>query len=242
MMEFSATFDKLAKALILAQGNMGPVQKSNTNPAFKTQYAGLDGVINAVKPALQSQGIALIQSCGSDGTNVSVETMLLHESGEWMRSTLMLKPVKPDPQGIGSALTYARRYALMAMCGVAPEDDDGNGASGQNAPQSNRSQQHNGNNRAPGPVGVPNVVNAVANEQRKLANRLFTKLNYDEAQRGGFIERVCGGNDDGEAIRTWIDVVHAGMELKVIDSLQNIVAALLSTSSTERESIAEVIA
>jgi hypothetical protein len=132
--EFSPTLAAIAKALLIAQGNMDEVFKSSTNPHFRSKYADLPSCINAVKPALQAAGIALLQAATSnaDASVVFVETMFLHESGEWVRSRLGLRPVKTDPQGAGSAITYGRRYTVLAMCGVAPEeDDDGNRASGR---------------------------------------------------------------------------------------------------------------
>ena len=120
---------ELFSAYAKAQADMGEVLKVATNPAFKSRYADLAAVVEAVMPALSKHGLALIQAPAFDGETVSVETMITHTAGGFMRSTINLRPTKADPQGVGSAITYARRYALMAMAGVAPEDDDGNGAS-----------------------------------------------------------------------------------------------------------------
>jgi hypothetical protein len=130
--EFSENLSNIAKALIRAQLSMDEIFKDSTNPHFRSKYAALPACLNAVKPALLANGIALLQppSSSADGTVVFVSTMFLHESGEWMRTRLGLIPVKDDPQGAGSAITYGRRYTLLGMCGVAPEeDDDGNAAS-----------------------------------------------------------------------------------------------------------------
>lgn len=121
----------LFAAYAKAQAEMGEVVKGATNPAFKSKYADLASVMGAIMPALSKNGLALIQSPSFDGENVVIETMIAHTSGQWMRSTLRLKPTKFDPQGVGSAITYGRRYAAMALTGVAPEDDDGNAASFQ---------------------------------------------------------------------------------------------------------------
>lgn len=149
---FSAKFAQIAKALVVAQGEMGDVIKSNSNPAFKTKYADLAAVIDATYPALQKAKIAVLQapSASFEGKALlSVETILLHESGEYARNILTLKPSKDDPQGIGSAITYARRYALLSLCGVAPEDDDGNNASRTNGTSNGNGQQRgNGNGNA----------------------------------------------------------------------------------------------
>lgn len=119
-----------AKAFIAAQKATEAVKKASTNPAFRSKYADLAGVVEAVVPALNAAGIGVIQMPSFDGELVHVNTTLIHESGASMASTLSMRPTKPDPQGVGSAITYARRYALLAMTGAAPEDDDGNAASG----------------------------------------------------------------------------------------------------------------
>lgn len=119
----------LAKAMAKAQGDLGPVLKDKTNPAFRSKYADLGAVLEAILPALNQAGLSLVQSPSYDGSLVGVTSILLHESGEWMEATLHMKPVKMDPQGIGSCITYARRYAALAIAGAAPEDDDGNAAS-----------------------------------------------------------------------------------------------------------------
>jgi hypothetical protein len=118
-----------AKAFIAAQKATEAVKKASTNPAFKSRYADLAVVVEAVIPALNESGIAVIQSPSFDGDLVSVTTVLLHESGSSVTGTLSMRPTKMDPQGVGSAITYARRYALLGMAGAAPEDDDGHAAS-----------------------------------------------------------------------------------------------------------------
>jgi hypothetical protein len=121
---------QIAAALVKAQRAFGPALKDKNNPAFRSKYADLGACIDAVQDALNANGIALLQQTREDATGVTVETVLLHESGEsWASGPLHVPAAKQDPQGYGSALTYARRYSLMAACGIAPEDDDGNAAS-----------------------------------------------------------------------------------------------------------------
>lgn len=120
---------ELFAALAKAQASIQGAQKGNTNPHFKAKYADLASVWDACREALTSNGLSVTQLPSSDGETVSVRTILAHESGQWISSTLRMRPTKADPQGVGSALTYARRYSLAAMVGVAPEDDDGNAAS-----------------------------------------------------------------------------------------------------------------
>ena len=120
----------IATALVKAQKAFGPALKSSTNPHFKSRYADLSACVEAVITGLNDNGIALIQKCHNCDNGVMVETVLIHESGEILEcGTLHVPASKQDPQGYGSALTYARRYSLMAACGIAPEDDDGNSAS-----------------------------------------------------------------------------------------------------------------
>jgi hypothetical protein len=119
----------LFAALAVAQAEMGPALKQSNNPHFKAKYADLGNVMEACLPALNRNGIAVVQPIGQDETGPYVKTILLHASGETMdfcRCPLIVN--KDDMQGFGSAVTYARRYGLMAMAGIAPEDDDGNAA------------------------------------------------------------------------------------------------------------------
>jgi hypothetical protein len=125
----------LAKALVAAQMATEAVKKASTNPAFKSKYADLSVVVEAVVPALNAAGVSVLQFPAFNGELVSVATTLLHESGSSVTATLHLRPSKLDAQGVGSAITYARRYALMAMTGAAPEDDDGAAASGPREPK-----------------------------------------------------------------------------------------------------------
>ena len=130
-----ATF---AKAFVAAQKGIESIKKGVDNAHFKTKYADLAGVTGAIIPAMNGAGIGVIQLPEFDGEWVSVTTTLMHESGASVTGTLRLRPSKADPQGVGSAITYGRRYSLLAMTGAAPEDDDGNSASGpreKTAPQ-----------------------------------------------------------------------------------------------------------
>ena len=128
--------NKIASALVKAQNQFGPALKSNTNPHFKSKYADLSACVEAVVDALNANGVFLMQQTSECTDGVTVETLFLHESGESLSSGKLHVPAsKQDPQGYGSALTYARRYSLMAACGIAPEDDDGNAASRRQEPK-----------------------------------------------------------------------------------------------------------
>ena len=117
---------KISAAFVAAQKAFGPALKTNTNPHFKSKYADLSACIEAVIDALHDNGIAMIQKTINVDSGVCVETVFVHDSGETLSSGQLHVPAaKQDPQGYGSALTYARRYSLMAACGIAPEDEIG---------------------------------------------------------------------------------------------------------------------
>jgi hypothetical protein len=121
---------QIATALVKAQKAFGPALKTSTNPHFKSRYADLSNCVEAVIDALNDNGIYLMQKCYENQNGVTVETMFIHESGEMIECGILSIPAtKMDAQGHMSALTYARRGSLMAACGIAPEDDDGNNAS-----------------------------------------------------------------------------------------------------------------
>lgn len=118
----------IAAALAKAQAEMGKAIKESTNPAFRSKYADLGNVMDACLPALNKHNIAVIQPIVSDVDGRFVKTILIHESGETLECAVPLIVGKNDMQGLGSAITYGRRYGLMSMAGIAPEDDDGNAA------------------------------------------------------------------------------------------------------------------
>ena len=123
-------------AFVKAQKSFGAALKTSTNPHFRSKYADLSACVEAVIDGLHANNLALIQCTHPSESGVSVETILLHESGGRISGGVFHVPAsKQDPQGYGSALTYARRYSLMATCGIAPEDDDGNAASKKRPPR-----------------------------------------------------------------------------------------------------------
>jgi len=127
-MNKSETISELAKALNAFQGKVQPVKKDAVNPFFKSHYATLDAIWEGIKKPLTDSGLSVTQTLDivDDGKNL-LDTTLLHISGEWVSGSMAINPVKDDPQGLGSAISYARRYSLCAMLGVvADEDDDAN--------------------------------------------------------------------------------------------------------------------
>ena len=122
----SESIIKIAPALLKAQKEIGSAVKGSTNPFYKSAYADLGSVMEACKDKLNENGISVLQPVGTDEGGVYVETILLHESGEFISDKMRLS-VKEDnnPQAQGSAITYARRYSLQSMVFIPAEDDDG---------------------------------------------------------------------------------------------------------------------
>lgn len=166
-------------ALAKAQAKLDNVAKDRENPHFRTRYTTLAGVLDEVRPKLAEQGIAVLQMpVNGEGSNVGIVTRLTHSSGQWIESAIYVAPTKFDAQGVGSVLTYLRRYSLMAVAGVGSEDDDGNAAVGRpQVAQPGPQPRPNGNgvNAAslpPNPVEPPQVSAA-----RDRVRELIAKIN-----------------------------------------------------------------
>ncbi len=122
---------ELFAALSKAQHVMAGASKDATNPHFGNKYADLASVWEACRVPLAENGLSVLQPTSADGAKVTVTTIVAHISGGWIASELTLTSDKVTPQGVGSCITYGRRYGLSAMVGISPEDDDGNAASGR---------------------------------------------------------------------------------------------------------------
>jgi len=133
-METSQAVGQLAEALATAQGQFKPIKRESVNPFYKSKYADLSAIIDGTRDALAKNGLAITQTV-SVNDHVTVETMLMHKSGEWIKGSIALKPKADDPQAAGSAITYGRRYSLGAILGVASEDDDDGNASAKSKPE-----------------------------------------------------------------------------------------------------------
>lgn len=178
-MNRSETISSLAKALSGFNSEVSKISKDSENPFFKNNYASLDNIIDQVRPILTKHGLNVMQFPKSDGAVVSVTTYLMHDSGEWIESEpLSMKPVKTDPQGIGSCITYARRYSLQAFLSLnTGEDDDGNGASQLKPPSNNKNQQQNGQQQTKNQQqGNPPPTNLLSEPQKKKINVLVEKV------------------------------------------------------------------
>lgn len=173
-MEKSDTITELAKALAKAQAAIEPATKSSENPHFRSKYADLSSVWAACRKPLTDNGLSVVQMPVDAPTpgSVALTTLLLHTSGEYISSTVSAPLTKQDAQGIGSALTYLRRYALSAIIGVvADDDDDGNAASRPHASSaSTQATYANGNGSAPGKASEPQI---------KMLFAIWNKGNYE---------------------------------------------------------------
>ena len=130
----------LAAALSKAQSAMGAAKKDSTNPHFKSRYADLASIWEACREPLTKNGLAVVQLPGKDEAGYYVETVLTHASGEFISEKLRIVPTKDDPQGLGSCITYARKYALAAIAGIAPDDSDDDGEAAMGRSDSRREQ------------------------------------------------------------------------------------------------------
>jgi hypothetical protein len=127
----SEQFDAIAAALAKAQGVMDAASKDAANPHFKAKFASLASVREAIRKPLSENGIAYIQTLRTNEGAVEVDTRLIHSSGQFIGDTLRVPLAQATPQGVGSASSYGRRYALMAIVGLAAEDDDAEAAHGR---------------------------------------------------------------------------------------------------------------
>ena len=132
-MRTSEQVDKISAAIVAAQGEMPAVPKTAINPHFRNKYAPLDAIVKATAPILAKHGLGVVQG-GEDAPfvdgHVSVTTRIIHASGQWIESSLRMKPAKDDPQGVGACVTYGSRYGYRMLGVITDEDDDGNAASG----------------------------------------------------------------------------------------------------------------
>ena len=167
-MQTSEQINEIAGALAKAQGEIKGAAKDSTNPHFRSKYADLASVWDACRAALSKNGLSVIQTPDTTADGVFLYTTLAHSSGQWIRSTMPVRPVQDTPQGLGSALTYARRYSLASMVGVAPDDDD----DGQAASTGERAANNGPGKAAPKPVESPEQADA-----REAAGRIKEAIN-----------------------------------------------------------------
>ena len=179
-MQHSETITKIAAALATAQAQIGNAHKDSNNPFFKSKYADLSSVMDACKGPLNAAGISVLQPASTDDTGTWVETILLHNSGEWLSDRLKVVVAKQnDPQALGSAITYSRRYGLQAMLAIPSDDDDGNAA----AKPPEKRQTARREERTPDPV--PRFSEAPQAQETATAGDTITgKVESVETKKG----------------------------------------------------------
>jgi hypothetical protein len=165
-MNRSETITKLALALAKAQKNIGAASKGAANPFFRSKYADLGAVMEACKEALNNEGITILQPVTTTEGKHAVETVLLHESGEFISSTMALELTKTNMQDLGSAISYARRYSLQSLVFIPAEDDDGEKTMARTTPTAKvntpTTAQVTKPVEAPKPSEVPKAANGAA--------------------------------------------------------------------------------
>lgn len=198
-MDKSETITDLVSALAVAQGQFSVLAYNKSNPHFKSRYADLTAVIAATRPALAANGLAVMQFPSADGAVVSVETVLSHKSGQWVSGRTTLTASKADAQGVGAAITYAKRYGLSAiLCVSSEEDDDGNGA--VDAPPARREAAPRAETKPEGSpkmdfIAAVKAWSGAAPEDMKAACKAvadFAKIDLAKATDADFV-KLCGG-------------------------------------------------
>jgi hypothetical protein len=203
-MNQSESIAELSAALAKAQGIMEGASKDSANPFFKSKYADLASVWDACRKPLSDNGLSVVQTTEfmpEHPDMVCIETILCHASGQWIKGRLAVKPVKSDPQSVGSCITYLRRYSLQSIVGIAPEDDDGNAASGKNDTKKQPEA-------TTAPVEeVPPQANVASHEANIEAPKQSTDAKPNmitEAQRKRFYAIAKGSGKSDADIKKWL--------------------------------------
>ncbi len=184
-MNKSESIKEIAMAMAKFQAEIKNPTNSANNPFFKSKYAPLNEILNDVRPLLSKYGLSVLQMPSGDDQEVHITTLLMHESGEWIESCpLKMKPAKNDPQGIGSAITYGRRYALAAILGISSEDDDDGNVATHGKPEPTKSESTQRPQAAPQssdkPKQAPANGNKASDAQVKAIWAIGKKANVSE--------------------------------------------------------------
>jgi len=189
-MNKSESIKHLATSLNKAQSEMSGAKKTARNPFFKSSYANLEEVIHCIKEPFADNGLSFAQFPISTDGFAGVETIIMHESGEWISNEFMLKVSKNDPQGMGSAITYSRRYALQAAVGCPSEDDDANAATPR--PQAKPAAQAQPKPKAKPAAPAKPAPSSKAQQDNITA--LAEQLNLDDDRLSKSLEWASGGS------------------------------------------------
>ena len=209
----SESIVKLAEALSRAQATMKHAVRDADNPFFRSKYADLQSVVEASRPSLVENGLSIVQC--TEGNKLW--TMLLHTSGEWVKGYIELKPMRQvkdkgweeshDPQSYGSCITYARRYAMAAIAGVATEDDDGNAASGNKVDKITSNPKHlptaTEAGYSPKPPISTNVEKPTTDEKPEEPKKDLHTLQNELFQLAEIARDAGRYKNEGEAVFAW---------------------------------------
>ncbi len=217
-MKHSETLGKLAPALVAAQSGLKPIGKDGTNPAFRSRYVTLDAMLEAVRPALAGQGLAILQGITFPETTgegrlvgITVETRLVHSSGEWMASHVPVPVGKADAHGLGSALSYGRRYGLAALLSLAADDDDDGNAAAKGAPV-----------RQEKPAKAPPAPAAGQRLHDRVPTTPPERMTLAKANTVEMKGQLLADMDDRrlDKIRTWAEEKQNAFILAALDAIQ----------------------
>jgi hypothetical protein len=205
----SESIKELAAALAKAQPQIEGAAKDKANPAFRSKYADLSSVSEAIAAPLKANGLSFVQVSHDRENAAAIETIILHSSGEWMGCGIVSVPVtKHDAHGFGSALTYARRYSLSAAFGVVPEDDDGNAAA-KSAPHAASRVGDGAGKITPASGMLEKQSTDMQNHLRDLAHRVETLFKRND---------VTGARDEWVAGKDGLDEEQQSAGWALIDS------------------------
>jgi hypothetical protein len=223
-MNKSETLAALGEAMTKAQAEMSGAKKTMKNSFFKSNYANLEEVIQCVKEPFANNGLSFSQFPITEDGFAGVETVLMHKSGEWMSGEFMLKCSKNDPQGMGSAITYARRYGLQSIAGVPSEDDDGNAAT-QPSPRSLAPavKAAQAKAKASKPTGKPvHDEPQMTKDQEKNINTLCRAAKLTPTRTNAGVKKATGGRTENAQELTKAEAATLiGMITNIIESDKN---------------------
>lgn len=183
-MKTSESILKIAPDVIAAHAKMTEIERNATNPFTESEYADLEAVLSVIRPILAAHNLALMQFPSFSGGQVGVVSRLLHISGEWFEEEASAGSLPPDPQKAGSAITYLRRYSAMAICGIAPKDDDA--APGKNKKKKGQATQ-TATQASSGEKSMWNTVKAFPPDVKALLTqaKIFTAADQYKAYQQG---------------------------------------------------------
>lgn len=218
-MESSASIKELAEALAKAQAVLANASRDKDNTYYKNKYADLESVVGVIRPAIKEFGLSYVQSCHDWDVGVKVETIILHNSGEWLSCGILSIPaVKADAAGFMSALTYARRGSLSTAFGVATEDDDGQGTikkgkeSGKSEARSEWDKLDEETQKGMTHEAMAVTVMLNAGDIQGAFDHIAT-LEYDDSFRTAFESRL--DSQQRAMIKNYSHIIHA----QTLDSL-----------------------